>query len=449
MRHPVFHAYLGGHTLPRVNFNWNSSYLRNSRVSSNSAIELLWHGYIFSCTTNFLPGRTPLNQYHPKLSWLRHGIVSRATMPRWQIKIVNTTRARLPITNAARVIAVQRQLAHTHTHTFPFFPLWIINSNSIKVRGSILTSERTRTNNTPRKIYGFSPSPPSPLSFPCFSRTAALIKSEPARWKLSDNIQRGASTRLRESRKLQGKGDETLARRGNSVYSRESVSRGGREEMESKGWKRLQRFADEERERRRKRVVRRLAIPCLGFSNRRGRRTSQSAARNVHGGRQWRAIAYISLVSWCSRLLITRDSGLGTRVINGSGPRLPVPRDKVTSEPTAALYQSWFPEAAFTKEPFSSLLAPPSRGPRPRGGIMPDSYGTVQWRSIRLILSPPCRLFPNPSRGLRTQIISKCTRETRFQWTPWLDFPCFRNIPTRDLLSSLYSRYSVVQTLRA
>lgn len=38
---------------------------------------------------------------------------------------------------------------------------------------------------------------------------------------------------------------------------------------------------------------------------------------------------------------------------------------------------------------------------------MPDSYGTVQWRSMRLILS---RLFP---RRPPTQIILKCTWEMR------------------------------------
>lgn len=56
------------------------------------------------------------------------------------------------------------------------------------------------------------------------------------------------------------------------------------------------------------------------FQNPRTRRTSQSPSRNIRGGRQWRPIAYISPVSRCSRLLITREFRPRTRVINGSGP---------------------------------------------------------------------------------------------------------------------------------
>lgn len=118
---------------------------------------------------------------------------------------------------------------------------------------------------------------------------------------------------------------------------------------------------------------------------RRRRRTSQSAARNVHGGRQWRAIAYISLASRCSRLLITQGSGLGTRVINGSGPRLGYRGTKLRANLPQPYINPDFLSLLSQRSP--SPLSP-ARAAEPMP--MPDSYGTVQWKGMRLVLS---RLF--------------------------------------------------------
>lgn len=137
------------------------------------------------------------------------------------------------------------------------------------------------------------------------------------------------------------------------------------------------------------------------FESRRRRRTSQSAARNVHGGRQWRAIAYISLASRCSRLLITQGSGLGTRVINGSRPRLGYRGTKLR----ANLPQPYInPDFLRLLSQRSPSLPPslPAAGPMP----MPDSYGTVQWKGMRLILSrfiPPFAVAPRLKLCIKKQ----------------------------------------------
>lgn len=117
---------------------------------------------------------------------------------------------------------------------------------------------------------------------------------------------------------------------------------------------------------------------------RRRRRTSQSAARNVHGGRQWRAIAYISLASRCSRLLITQGSGLGTRVINGSGPRLGYRGTKLRANLPQPYINPDFLSLLSQRSP-SLLPAPPS----------PCRIPTARYNEKACVLS--CPDYSSPS----------------------------------------------------
>lgn len=143
------------------------------------------------------------------------------------------------------------------------------------------------------------------------------------------------------------------------------------------------------------------------FESRRRRRTSQSAARNVHGGRQWRAIAYISLASRCSRLLITQGSGLGTRVINGSRPRLGYRGTKLRAN---------LPQPYINPD-FLSLLS--QRGPslpfspRPRS----NAHARFLWHgTMKRHASYPVPIyspFPGPPSWLKLCIKNTCTREIR------------------------------------
>lgn len=125
------------------------------------------------------------------------------------------------------------------------------------------------------------------------------------------------------------------------------------------------------------------------FESRRRRRTSQSAARNVHGGRQWRAIAYISLASRCSRLLITQvqASVRGWLMDRGRVSGTAGQSYEPTYRSPISILISW---ACSHK---GALLSPSLPAPDPMP--MPDSYGTVQWKGMRLILS---RFIP-PSQG--------------------------------------------------
>lgn len=104
------------------------------------------------------------------------------------------------------------------------------------------------------------------------------------------------------------------------------------------------------------------------FQNPRRRRTSQSPSRNVRGGRQWRPIAYISPVSRCSRLLITREFRPRTRVINGSGPspryrgtklRANLPQPYINPDFLTLLSQRSPSSSSFPLPPPSSCWIPP------------------------------------------------------------------------------------------
>ena len=139
------------------------------------------------------------------------------------------------------------------------------------------------------------------------------------------------------------------------------------------------------------------------FESRGRRRTSQSAARNVHGGRQWRAIAYISLASRCSRLLITQGSGLGTRVINGSRPRLGYRGTKLRAN---------LPQPYINPD-FLRLLS--QRGPSPPSLLLaadPNAHARFLWHgTMKRHASYPVPIYSGllPSPELKLCIKNTCT----------------------------------------